>query len=169
MCGDSLFGDVHEYHQGGTEILEQGMHHRGARNVTASPYDPDSSNERYIFEPIRLIRQIFRNVRGAFGGSEDLSDISTQASRVGIAAMSTTTRINMPPLRVLHLLACVHQTQRRKNLIQDRIDMVETDRELFCFIKRRLKQLHSHARTLLRFRTVTGIHFTKVSSSFNWY
>lgn len=74
--------------------------------------------------------------------------ISPQLDR-GPTTRTAATFVNMPPLKVSHLLACIHQTQHRKLLIRDRVEMVMNDRELFYFIQGQLRKLHSQFRTAL--------------------
>jgi hypothetical protein len=158
-----LFGDVHEYRQGGIERLKQQMERRGASRITTSAYDPESTKQQYIFEPAQAARNITRGITEAFTGHLGRYGIKTQARRSEAVAKSTATHIDMPPLRMLHLLVCVHKTQRRKNLLQDRIESVESDQELFYLIRRQLSHLRSQVWAPLRMRALTGIHFTRVS------
>jgi hypothetical protein len=144
----------------------QQMQRRGASQLTATLYDPHPANERYNFQPIRTMKRFGQMLVRSLTWLRNLQDSAARSDYSDTATEDAATRINVPPLRILYLLACMHKTQRRKHLVQDRIETIERDRALFCFMGRQLNHLHSHAWTLLRFRTVIGIHFTKVSRWF---
>jgi hypothetical protein len=80
-----------------------------------------------------------------------------------LTSLTPATNTAAPLKPTLHLLACMHRTQRRKCLLQDPIDLVSTDRALFCFMKRQLQRNRSRIRSTLAMRSVQGIFFVKVS------
>ena len=136
------------------------MQRRGVTKMTALSYDSESpSQQHHTFETVQGVRQLTRKI------ADTLTGILPRSSRPRIAAGDAVTQTNLAPLKILHLLACVHRTQRSKYLVQARIEMVEIDREPFYLIRRQLNQLRNLTWSLLHLRTITGIHFTKLSQS----
>ena len=156
---------MREYRYGGVDRLKERMQRSGASKVTATTYNPGSPNQQYRFDVARWIRSATKHVADAFMTILDARNSSLQACSSRADVKTAATYINMPSLRVLHLLACMHQTQQRKRLVQERVDAIENDRELFCFIKTQLNSTRNSLWTILNMRTVTGIHFTKVCLS----
>lgn len=163
QCGDSLFDDIREYRSGGVERLKERMQRSGARHITATPYDPNTPTQHYIYKPRQWLRSILMGLRTVF---PRLRDTSPQPDTVPVTR-ATSAFVNMPPLKISYLLSCMHQTQRRRYLVQERVEMITNDRELFCFIQNQLRKLHSRLWTALHMRKVAGIHFTRVSTSLN--
>ena len=112
-----------------------------------------------------------------------------QPYNYGTGSLSIAVDIDLPSTRALYLLACMHRAPRGTWLVQERIDPISNDRELFMFMRMQLSRTHSHSWSFLRFKnpdeiiciirdqlvrtrnglssylclhTVIGIHFTKV-------
>jgi hypothetical protein len=63
--------------------------------------------------------------------------------------------------KVFHLLACMKSARFGQTLKQDCIDEVDTDRTLFCFLRRQFRSYRGRFAPLLSLRSVKGIHFTR--------
>ena len=127
--------------------------------VTATPYRSQATNQRYTFR----FQDWWKNLKcGLFSVMTRTSSYLPQHIQSGNTSAQTRNTHAPPSQQVLHLLACVHQTQSRKILIQDRIEGLVNDRALFCFLKTKLAQSRSRMRSLLSMRKVKGIYFNKV-------
>jgi hypothetical protein len=131
--------------------------------VTATFYDEQSSRERYIPGPIIWVRETARSFARAFSKDANRNDILLPHRGPGTTLTPASVNIELPPVRNLLLLACVHQSQGGQSLRQDSIGTIENDRQLFCFIRQQLSHTLNARWPFLWLKTVMGIHFTQVS------
>ena len=90
----------------------------------------------------------------------DLSSLPQHNSRPLPAIQVSST----PPTQQqsLHIMACMQKTRYRKNLCQERLDAVSTDRELFAFLNTQFKKRRGALASKLSLRAIQGIFFIKV-------
>lgn len=62
-------------------------------------------------------------------------------------------------------MSCVQWGKYGRRLHQDMLEGIQSDRQLFLFLRERIKQHRGRMRSLLSMRAVKGILFVKVSSS----
>lgn len=81
------------------------------------------------------------------------------------ALSDTANNATAPNAATLHLLACAHKTQRQKFLLQDPLNSISTDRELFVLMRQQLKRSRTYTRSILAtlsMRGIRGMYFVKV-------
>jgi hypothetical protein len=142
--------------------MEQMERSTGSK-VTATSYDKGVSKEQYIPGPIIWVRETARNLARAFSKDANCNDMLPRHSGPDITETSPSVNIELPLVRELLLLACMHQSQGGQSLRQDSIGLIENDLQLFCFIREQLSRTRNVRWPSLSLKTVTGIHFTKVS------
>lgn len=139
------------------------MQSTGAGNVTATSYSADSTNQQYTIDLTSWFCTTASKIRDLIAAL--WSDRSVQHTRSTAAVNNAAAHINIPPLRIMYLLVCMHRTQGDRRLEQDRIETIGNDKELFYFMQQQLKRLRTSLWAYLRIRTVLAIHFTNVSST----
>lgn len=159
-CGDSLFGDVTEYQPGGIKTLKENMERSTGARVTTTAYRSSKANQNYSFRLPSWLKRIANILSARPSQSPGLSGGLPRHNTGSMAANSSSATQS-----VLHLLACIHRNQRRKCLVQDRLDAVTTDRELFHFMRNQIKRSRSAFRSLITMRDIQGMFFVKVRPS----
>jgi hypothetical protein len=166
-CGESFFGDVEEYRADGVKELTEKMGRSTGAKVMVTSYSKTSTNQHWTFRaPVwaRRITSVFSSTQARTSNSAGCLPQHNVPNNCTPSTSSTPATNAAAPLKpTLHLLACMHQTQWRKCLLQDPIDSVSTDRALFCFMKRQLQRNRSFIRSTLAMRSVQGMFFVKVS------
>jgi hypothetical protein len=156
-------GDVTEHKPGGIADLISRMERSTGAKVLATPHDPNTSNQKYTYQhPGLWIRNILTRITVALKGPCKQSALPQHNSTASSTAAFSLPTALPSQLKVLHLLACMHNGRFRKSLIQDRIEEIATDRQLFCFMQQQFTQNRSRAIKLLSLKTVTGIFFVKL-------
>ncbi|CAN9338657.1 unnamed protein product [Alternaria alternata] len=157
-CGDSLHSDVSELRKGGIEELISHMQRTSGARVLASPHSQQSGNQKYVMpNPTQWIQKAFTSI---FGGSAKKS--AACLPQHNTSCTSTTTANALPPQRsILHLLACMHRNRLRKDLKQDRIEDITTDRALLCFLRKQYRLHRGRFLHALSLQSVKGISFVK--------
>ncbi|CAN9254485.1 unnamed protein product [Alternaria alternata] len=157
-CGDSLHSDVSELRKGGVEELTSHMQRTSGAKVLASPHSHQSGNQKYVMpNPTQWIQKAFTSI---FGGSAKKS--AACLPQHNTSCTSTTTANAPPPQRgILHLLACMHRNRLRKDLKQDRIEDITTDRALLCFLRKQYRLHRGRFLHALSLQSVKGISFVK--------
>jgi hypothetical protein len=131
--------------------------------ITANSYEEGASNERYIFGPAIWARRIARSLARTLSNDANPDGVSSQHSDPDTTGTSASVNIELPPVRNLLLLACRDEDQGGKSLRQDEIGLLDNDQRLFYLIRRQLSKTRNLSWSSLSLKTVTGIHFTKVS------
>jgi hypothetical protein len=166
-CGESFFGDVEEYRADGAKELAEKMSRSTGAKVTVTSYSKTSTNQNWFFKAPVWARKLAGGSSSARARTSDSAGCLPQHNAPNQYRPSTSsmpaTNPSAPWKPTLHLLACLHQTQRRKCLLQSPIDSVSTDRALFCFMKRQLQLNRNRIRSILAMRSVQGMFFVKVS------
>ena len=166
-CGDSLFGDVKEYRAGGVnELIEKMGRSTGAR-VTVTQYSKASTNQNWSFRAPAWAKKLMGSSSSgqtrASNPAGCLPQHNGPTPSIPLATSTPVSNASAAPGSTLHLLACAHQTERRKCLLQESLGGVATDRDLFCRMKQQLRRNCSGFRNFLSMRSVQGMFFVKVS------
>lgn len=161
-CGDPLFGDVQEYRAGGISKLIEQMEGSTGSKVTATFYQEETVNERYIPAPMIWARELGRYFT-VFMKPADNDSRSVRHTDNEVMVEAGSVAIEMPPVPDLLLLTCRNQEQGGQALHQHNVGTIETDRELFHFIRKQLICARNARWKLMELKVVTGIHFTKAS------
>ena len=141
------------------------MQHAVDGDISATPYSHTSAKRKYTFNTPNWMRMVAQSIRKTLSPPSDEQELprsNTPLGKSGVSKKKTTD----DPMKTLHLLACVHETQQGTHLVQDRLEEMESDRELFNFIREQLSCTRSNRWKLFHLRTVIGIHFTKVKEWF---
>lgn len=162
-CGDTLYDDVTEYREGGTTRLVERLQQSSSSKVTATSYSEDTANQQYAGWLMNWVRAVTRKITNVLEQDREFCDDSTQQAGSDTITRSDAVSIEMPPLRRLLLLACMHKLQGGKGLLQESIETIENDRHSFNFIRSQLRGVRGRPRAFFQSKVVTGIHFTKVS------
>ncbi len=156
-----------EYRADGVKEITEKMSRSTGAKVTVTSYSTTSTNQNWTFKaPVwaRRIASVFSSAQARTSTSTVcLPQHNVPNNGTPLTSSTLATNAAAPLKPTLHLLACMHRTQRRKCLLQDPIDFVSTDRALFCFMKRQLQRNRSRIRSTLAMRSVQGIFFVKVS------
>lgn len=154
--------DVAELREGGAAELATRMQQHSGIKVTASTWTQNSSNQQYIIpKPGRWLRNGYAKFTTAFASSTKSSPCLPQhnTSCPSTTSTSSQTTISQPP--ILHLLACMHHNRFRKVLYQDRIETIDTDRALLCFMRQQYQRHRGHLLRFISLKSVQGIFFIK--------
>ena len=134
------------------------MQRTSGAKVMASPHSHQSGNQKYVMpNPTQWIQKAFTSI---FGGS---AKKSTACLPQHNTPCTSTTTANAPPPQqsILHLLACMHRNRLRKDLKQDRIEDITTDRALLCFLRKQYRLHRGRFLHALSLQSVKGISFVK--------
>jgi hypothetical protein len=130
--------------------------------VQAAPYNPQLSNRNYIVpRPDRWVRHATTNITTALQRS---SMPSTSLPRTNPTyAASSCSDSNNPPFqkKILHLSMCMPSTRRRTIICQGRVDEIDTDRAILCFLQEQYIGHRGRFLGLARLKTVERIDFVK--------
>ena len=139
------------------------MERSASGKITATSYDEHSSSERYIPGPKIWIRETARSFVRAFSKDANHNDFLPRHGGPGTRTTPKSANTELPLVPDLLLLACAHQSQGGQSLRQDSIGTIESDRQLFCFVKEQLSRTLNVRWFFPSLKTITGIHFTQVS------
>ena len=119
-----------------------------------------SSNQQFLFQGIwGWCSSPFKKFRNKPNQTPTLPQHSAQPVSANQGPQTPT--LQRTPL---HMMSCLRKGRYGKNLYQDRIETVNTDRELFFFLKERLTNRRSRVRSVVSLRSIQGIFFVKVRS-----
>ena len=137
----------------------------GAKVTVVLYNQTTTTSQNWNFNFSAWPRRLIQNFTSTRIGTRNSTGCLPQHNNPTQASSTTSMTVSNTPASepTLHLLACAHQTRRRKYLLQDRVDAVSTVRELFCFMKQQLKRNRNYIRKALSMRSVQGMFFVKVS------
>lgn len=123
-----------------------------------------STAQRYTFRPFVWLRSVGRKVTSIFLHSQRQTGILPQYQS------NSTTKASVHPdtalsslQRASFLMACMHRTKHHVNVVQDRIEAVTSDRQLFSFLRSQLRQHRRQFKGFMSMSQVQRIFFVKVS------
>lgn len=120
----------------------------------------NSSQQKYTYQrPFRWVQdgveKFVESVRRSRASPlpSSNSSLSTTNQHTGPNGLRT---------QILHMMACMHKGRHGKNLYQDRVENLTTDRQLFKFLKDQYVYHKGKLRTVLTLYGIQGIFFVKV-------
>jgi hypothetical protein len=154
---------VIEQKPGGASELQRRIEH-ATRVISPSTLNSQgNSNQQLLFQGIwAWVQDAFRkcmrrpNRMSTLPQHSDQPTLATQGSQ--------TPSLQQKPL---HMMSCLQKGRYGKNLYQDRIETVNTDRKLFFFLKEQFTKRRGRLGSTLSLRAVQGIFFIKVHSEEN--
>lgn len=161
-CGDTFYGDVHEYRAGGVARLIERMQRSMSTRVTATKGSAASNKQRYI---VRLPDWMKSALHNFSGRSNSQTPALPTYNDSGVTL--TGVPINNPsvPQQTLHVMACMQRGRYRHIVRQDCIEGVTTDRALFSLLRTQLARHRGRMRKLFSLKSVQGLYFVKVSTT----
>jgi hypothetical protein len=121
-----------------------------------------SSGQRYNPQfPGRWIQSVF----GKIGASLTRPSKQSSLPQHNGAIVNTAGPLSNNPQanqQILHMMACIHKGNLRKNLFQDDIGKVKSDRDLFVFMRKQYKQHRGRFKPIFSLKTIEGIFFVNV-------
>ncbi|KAF1951761.1 hypothetical protein CC80DRAFT_423899 [Byssothecium circinans] len=159
-CGDSFSGDFTEYKEDGIAELASDMLRATGTEVTITTHSSSSSNQKYMGQhPGLWIRNALVRLTTTF--RKPAKQYTLPQHNSANVTCCPAPSPNPPPNKMLHLFSCMHAGRFRKSLTQDRIDSIDTDRNLFCFLREQFRLHRGRFVTLLSLKAVQGIYFIK--------
>jgi hypothetical protein len=153
---------VEELTKGGVTELVAHMERSGGVKVSASPYKQYAGNQQYVVPPLyRWIKNGITKLASAVVKSSKPSPCLPQHTNTCSSLTSTTSQSNIIQTPTLHLMVCLHRNQSHKVLRQDRIETIETDLALLCFMREQYVRHRGHLLNFLSLKSVQGIFFVK--------
>jgi hypothetical protein len=163
-CGGAFFSDVYEYRKGGVDRLTKRMRHLTGANVTITTYNNVSVDQKYTFRPPLWLQSAIRRLSSTFvHTADDTRSLPHHHTSTVPKAGTHPTQKTPTPQRAMYLMACIHRTEHHINVVQDALENVATDRQLFGFLKMQLRQYRGRLPGLVSMRRVRKIFFVKVS------
>jgi hypothetical protein len=164
-CGDTLFGDVVEYREGGIARLIERMQRFTGAKITVTPYNAGSSNQRYTFRSPKCMQSLVQTASGAFKPRKASQSCLPQHNASSAPATAAPVAIGMTtvPQESVHLMACMQRGRYRRIVRQDSISEITTDKALFCFLRSQLAQHRGRVRKFFSLKCVQGLLFVKVN------
>ncbi|KAF2643421.1 hypothetical protein P280DRAFT_394746 [Massarina eburnea CBS 473.64] len=158
-CRQNFTGDFAEYKDGGIADLVSRIEQSTGTKVTITSHNSTISNQKSTGQhPGLWIRNALTRLTTTFRKP-------TKQCTLPQHNPTTTTCCPAPPTgsrsKMIHLLSCMHAGRFRKSLAQDRIESINTDRNLFCFLRQQFRLHRGRFSTLLSLKTVQGIYFIK--------
>ncbi|KAF2275962.1 uncharacterized protein EI97DRAFT_61766 [Westerdykella ornata] len=158
-CGEKLFGDVTELERGGLEYLRRQMQLSSGAQFDTDDFSTGNSGQKYIYH--RPFSWVQRGI-GKFVGSMQQSSRQTLPSSNACSSVATQApQCSMMNKQILYMMACMHRGRRGRNLLQDRIESVTTDRQLFRFLRQQYVAHRGKIKAVLSLRGIQGILFVK--------
>lgn len=135
-------------------------------SISATAYNKGSSDQRYTFRPPAWLRSVTKRLSSTLTHSSTDAACLPQHQASSVSKAHVIPNPSRPiPQRELFLMSCMHRTQHHVNVMQDHIEEIETDRQLFRFLRLQLSQYRSQFSKFLSMRRVQKIYFIKVSST----
>lgn len=148
---------------GGVSRLIDQMERSFGCRVTATFQDDGPAAENIVYGLIAWFRKAVRRLARLFSKETSLDNFLPRHNVTNTVATPAPGNVGLPSSRDLLLLACMHQKDGGQSLYQDDIGAIANDRQLFRFIRKQISSTATKRRSFLSLKTVTGIHFTKVS------
>lgn len=134
-----------------------------ATGTTFRSHDNSHSGSQSALS-FRDIWQSFREAIRSMTHSDPTLPTSNRPNQPQTTSQSLPDAINVQG-RNLILMSCLHRGETAKDLYQDNIGMLSSDRSLMYFLKERYRMRRGKFRSAISMRKVIGIHFTQVSIS----
>ncbi|KAF3045538.1 hypothetical protein E8E12_009436 [Didymella heteroderae] len=138
-CGESSWGDVIEYREGGLNKVIKRMEDATGARITVTTHSNIPKNREWRFQLPRWARNSSSRSKRDQNGQSKLPQ-HNQAVPKTISAASTAVCKPASAGSSLRLLACMHRTQERVLLLQEPVDEVSNDLSLFHYMKKQLEQ-----------------------------
>lgn len=122
-------------------------------------------NFKEKFHPRRVIRSTVVCLQNLIGNTRARLSQAPALPQYNPQPASATQGIQNPVAQqqTLHVMSCMHKNRYGKNLCQDRIDAVNTDKKLFIFLNSQFMKQRGNFISILSLRAVQGIIFVKVT------
>ena len=129
----------------------------GVKFVPALSFKESFHPQRVIRSTIACLQNLIRNARARLSQAPALPQHNPQPTLATQGIRNFVTQ-----QQTLHVMSCMHKNRYGKNLCQDRIDAVNTDKKLFTFLNSQFMKQRGNFMSILSLRAVQGIIFVKV-------
>ncbi|KAF2632713.1 hypothetical protein BU25DRAFT_382419 [Macroventuria anomochaeta] len=160
--GDRIFSDIVEYRNDGVVQLLPRLERSSGTKVTTATYNRQTGNQQYITpRPVQWLRNGFAKLSTNVSTSSRAEPCIPLHNVPGSAAATAASTNPPAPRSILHLMACMHRNRSRKVLQQDVLEDIQTDRELFRFMRKQYIRHRGRFRNMLSLKSIQGIFFIK--------
>jgi hypothetical protein len=159
---------VTEYRAGGISELMEEMR-PSCIEITATTYGGSGANATHMSAPSDIVWAAWRKVSSPFKKTQDSPINLSQGNHPKVASGDVEAESAIPPTQTLLLLSGLHRSQDEIFLTQDDVEKIETDRQLFCFMREQLERRYNRLQRFLSTTRVKDIHFSKVSAQRCYY
>jgi hypothetical protein len=144
------------------------MQRSGCLKVTLETYDEHKPDLGYTLQIPSWCQAVSKSLSASFTALTRASAADSMClplHQISKTAKVSTASQPTEPIseRERYLLICMHRTQHHVNATQKSLQHVNTDRQLFCFLKTQLRLHRGPFRSLLSMKRVQKIFFVKVS------
>jgi len=131
--------------------------------ITATAYSESGADPAYSSAPCDIVRSTWRKILKPFKEHVASPIIPSHDKGLQVTEEDVEAESAIPPTQTLLLLAGMHKSQDETYLTQDDVEMVETDRQLFCFMREQLNNRYNSLQRFFSTTRVKNIYFSKAS------
>ncbi|KAF2867913.1 hypothetical protein BDV95DRAFT_580891 [Massariosphaeria phaeospora] len=157
-----LFSDeVTELRKDGVAELVKHMERSSGAVVHSTGHSQNPHDEGHIYARTRLLFQkAVSKITGLFQRDSPVYSLPQHNSSIPVSTPQATGNISSQQ-QALHVMTCMREGGHRKCLRQDRVESVNSDRELLIFLRSQFTGNRGRLKSLLSMKTVKGIFFVK--------
>jgi hypothetical protein len=161
-CGDTFYGDVLEYREGGIARLIEWMQRSTGTKVVATSYRQNSLNQTYVNPFPTWIRAATGRLSASFGRSKPTQQSLPQHSNRNKPSTCVSCGSSIAPKPCLILMACMEGRLKNHTVYQDCIEGISTDRALFTYMSEQISKRRHLLRKAFSLNCITELYFVKV-------